>query len=194
MGAGIRPAREDAGWVPSWATLEELSVALRSFPILTRQMEAGLSEAICMQCCGTTMQLGARGSPEPEKPRESPPRGRILVTATRCRKVGGDTKKHSRASLQVLRLQQPGLVGPEFRLTHRDRKDLILIQMRFPPLVLKGCASPWASGECVPLPASSSHCLSGWAASKRLADGQGASFVQGSQPSPLSEAGRTDNT
>lgn len=43
------------------------------------KLEAGLSEARYMQCCGTTMQLGARGSPEPEKTRGSEPRERILV-------------------------------------------------------------------------------------------------------------------
>lgn len=62
--------------------------------------------------------------------------------------------------------------------------------MRFPPLALKGCMSLGASGECVPLPDSPSHCLSGWAASKRLADGQGASFVHCSKPSPHSKAGK----
>lgn len=142
------------------------------------------------------MQLGegAGGvSPEPGKPREAVPRERILIAVTRCRRKVGRGTPRSRVSLQVRHPTQLLLVQPGFRLTLRDRKDPIVIQMRLPPLALKGCSSPGASGECIPLPASPSHCLSGWADSDGLADGQGATFVQGSGLCPLSKAGRTNN-
>lgn len=78
-----------------------------------------------MHGCGTTVQLGVRGSPEPGEPREAAPKGKILIAATRCRrKVGreGGTKKHTEL-LQVHHSMQLMPAGSEFRLTHRDRND-----------------------------------------------------------------------
>lgn len=151
-------------------------------------MEALPPDAMSMHGCGTTVQLGVRGSPEPGEPREAAPKGKILIAATRCRrKVGreGGTKKHTEL-LQVHHSMQLMPAGSEFRLTHRNRNDLILIPMRFLPLALKGCSSPGASGECVPLPASPSHCHSGWAVGEELVDGRELVLfrVQGPAPSP----------
>lgn len=172
MGAGIRPEREEESGPHAGPTLaaplEELCGPW-AIPHTHMVGESRATKGKRRAGLWGHHAAGSKGVPRARETKEVGAQGKDA----RC----GEAQEHAAsagAAAGPARRVQPGL-----RLTQTEKADSHSNEA--PPPALKGCLQE-PLGEC--LPCRPSHCLQAGQPA-RLADGQGASFVQGKAQPPL---------